>query len=180
MTHVPAQAIQIDVSKGEVTAGSGRELLLGAETTLLLLKAAKEDQRLDAGKRVGAAAGKSASESLRKASLSAQSAAPEAVLNHLAGELAARGFGVLSLERWGKALVAKIDNAPVDDDVFLSGMLSAAFTALSDGGAAKLEAATLAKHTFLIAKPETAKKAKDMAKLERNYGVVVAKLQGGR
>ncbi|MEJ7729974.1 MAG: hypothetical protein WKG00_12230 [Polyangiaceae bacterium] len=55
----------------------------------------------------------------------------EAVVEHLGGELALGGFGSLSLERWGRAMVLVVDHAPLGPagDVLLEAILEGALVA---------------------------------------------------
>jgi hypothetical protein len=178
MTHTPNSSISVDFAAGAVASGGTRQSVLAAETLTLLLKSAREEVRAEAGRAIGTTVGSNAKASLAGAQLNADAAGPEQVLNHLAGEFALHGYGMLKLERWGQALLCKVENAPVEDDVFLGNMVGAAFSQLLDN--TKVEIATLAKCTYFLGSAETTKRARDLARLEKNYGVVAARIQGGR
>src|SRR4029079_11583499 len=55
-------------------------------------------------------------------------AGPEAVVEHLGGEIALMGFGSLPLGRWGRVLVATIQGSPLrgEGDELLAGVLEGA------------------------------------------------------
>jgi hypothetical protein len=59
---------------------------------------------------------------------------PEQVLAHTAGWLGVLGWGRLSLERWGNALVAVMDEVPAldEDSLGISALLGGVISALSE------------------------------------------------
>jgi hypothetical protein len=103
-------AVQFDLSHGAVRAGSEREpvlLLPCSALDDLALSAPAEAEGL--GQALGAAIGKRAASRLSDP----RSASVETFVTQLAGECAISGVGVLSVERWGRALVVVIEESPL-------------------------------------------------------------------
>ena len=65
-----------------------------------------------------------------RSGLDVRQASLEAVTEHLGGELALAGFGILSIERWGRAMVLVVDHAPLgaEGDDLLSSVLAGAIS----------------------------------------------------
>lgn len=101
-------AVQFDLSHGAVRAGSEREPVLLVPCSALnelALSAPAEAEVL--GRALGAAIGKRAASRLSDSS----AASVESFVTQLAGEGAVAGVGVLSVERWGHALVIVIEES---------------------------------------------------------------------
>jgi hypothetical protein len=73
-----------------------------------LLRAAGPAAQSDFGRQVGTEVGRLLVERLESTTASSL----EEMVEHLGGELALLGLGSLSLERWGRALVLKLDHCP--------------------------------------------------------------------
>src|SRR5258708_36212753 len=105
-----AGAVQFDLSHGALRAGSTREPVLLVPCSALdelALSAPAEAAVL--GRALGAAIGARAARRLPDP----RSATIEAFVTQLAGECAISGIGVLSVERWGRALVVVIEESPL-------------------------------------------------------------------
>jgi hypothetical protein len=78
----------------------------------------------DLGESIGAAVAKR----FELAGVSAGAASIDEVAEQLGGELAVAGFGTLTIERWGRALVLVVDHGPAqgDADRILAPLLAAA------------------------------------------------------
>jgi hypothetical protein len=117
----PTHTVRFDLPDGSVRAGSsGDHVLLvpcGALDALVLAAPTEAVEVL--GRALGSAVGRRAGARLQDP----KSASMEAFVTQLAGEGAVAGVGVLSIERWGRALVVVIEKSP------LAGMLLAPFVA---------------------------------------------------
>jgi hypothetical protein len=103
-------AVQFDLSHGAVRAGSEREPVLLVPCSALdelALSAPAEAEVL--GRALGTAIGKRAAARLSDP----RAASVESFVTQLAGEFAVAGAGVLSVERWGRALVVVIEESPL-------------------------------------------------------------------
>jgi len=112
----PKKAVTFDLPHGQVRLGDSsndtdRAVIVPAEALATIVRAAGDKAAQDLGRALGATLGSrvasrmSGAEQVRAASL-------ESVAAELAAEVATVGFGELSFERWGKALVAVVTGAP--------------------------------------------------------------------
>jgi hypothetical protein len=118
-------AVQFDLSHGAVRAGSEREPVLLVPCSALdelALTAPAEAEVL--GRALGTAIGKRAASRLSDP----RGASIEAFVTQLAGECAIAGVGVLSVERWGRALVVVIEESSLAGPL-LAPLVSAALEA---------------------------------------------------
>jgi hypothetical protein len=106
----PTRAVIFDLPRGHVTlGGQSPALLLGADALAQLCNG------LDAAavRRFGAQLGKAAGARIRARLGAAGSATLESMVDQLGGEVSLAGFGALSIERWGQALVVRIEGCPL-------------------------------------------------------------------
>ena len=111
----PTRAVVFDLPRGHVTLqGQSPALLLGADALAQLCNG------LDAAavRQFGALLGKAAGARIRArlsgaGSATAESATLESMVDQLGGEVSLAGFGALSIERWGQALVVRIEGCPL-------------------------------------------------------------------
>jgi hypothetical protein len=102
-TFDPAQALKIDLSRGQLSLmGSSGRVLVPTESLAELLAASTNEAISAFGAGIGTDIGRRILERLGSA---IERATIELYLEHLGGELALSGLGSLSVERWGKALV---------------------------------------------------------------------------
>lgn len=109
-TFDPSEAVVFDLDRGQVTLeGGGPLLLLPAEVV------AAACAQLDATlvRQLGIALGKQAGARVRARLASVAAPSLEVMVEQLAGELSLGGFGALAIERWGQALVTKIEGYPL-------------------------------------------------------------------
>jgi hypothetical protein len=103
-------AVQFDLSHGAVRAGSAREpVLLVPCSALDELALSAPNEAAVLGRSIGAAIGARAAKRLADPA----AASIEAFVTQLAGECAVAGVGVVSVERWGRALVVVIEESPL-------------------------------------------------------------------
>jgi hypothetical protein len=121
-TFDPARAIRFDLAHGTVHRGEG-----DARHVLVPIGALEAASPSALGRAIGAAVGKrvlaqlGSTEAVRGATL-------EAFATALGGELALSGFGMASVERWGRAMVVAIAS-PGASDTVLASILEAALEA---------------------------------------------------
>jgi hypothetical protein len=109
----PGGYYAFDLARGAVHTRHGeRVLVLSADVLGPLVSTAARHGDLTAvrglGKHIGDAAARSLGADTRRST-------PEAVLTHVNGTLALLGWGALTLERWGSALVLALHGAPALD-----------------------------------------------------------------
>jgi hypothetical protein len=126
----PGAYYAFDLARGAVHTRHGeRVLMLSTDTLGPLVSTAVRHGDLTAvrllGKRIG-------EDAVRSLGGDAKTASPEAVVNHASGTLSLLGWGVLALERWGRALVIALDGAPqLDPDrLGLAALLGGLLTSL--------------------------------------------------
>jgi hypothetical protein len=183
----PSEAVTFDLAYGHVHLdGAPSRVLIPADALVELCRAAGPDEVKKLGRAVGEAMGRRVavrlagsagdrSEVVRKAGF-------EAVITHLAGELALLGMGALSAERWGKALVLIVDQSPLGEagDDLLGAVLETALESLVSA-----EARVLClqrdgvRGRFLVAAPATAERARERLARGENWGSVLASLHRG-
>jgi hypothetical protein len=107
----PTQSVRFDLAQGAVSAGAGDDrVLLVPLAALMDLALAAPTPAVEAlGRALGSAIG-------RRAALrigNAKGSSLEDFVTQLAGEAALTGIGVLSVERWGRALVVVLEDSPL-------------------------------------------------------------------
>jgi hypothetical protein len=132
----PTQAVRFDLPRGAVRAGRSDDLALLVPAAALaeLARSAPPEASAAFGRALGAAIGRRAGARLGDA----RSASLEDFVTQLAGEAAVAGLGVLTVERWGRALVVAFEGFPLGE-AMLAPVVGAA-----------LEAATGRKTTCVV------------------------------
>jgi hypothetical protein len=131
----PTQSVRFDIARGTVRAGSGddRLLLVPVPAIVALAQSAPAAAAEAFVRALGSAIGRRAAARIGDATGSSL----EDFVTHLAGEAAIAGAGVLSIERWGRALVVVLEESP------LSGALVAPFVAAALDASSGRKVATL-------------------------------------
>jgi hypothetical protein len=132
-----SKAVTFDLSRGQIQKeGAEPRLLVSASALVGLCRAAGVDAASTFARTTGQSIGAAIATRFERAGQNVGAAAIDAVVEHLSGELAVAGFGRLSVERWGQALVLVVDYGPVTEagDELLRALLGAAVA-----GAAKLD-----------------------------------------
>jgi hypothetical protein len=171
-------AVRFDLPQGQVHAGTE------AERVLLVPTGAIDDVALSAppeavealGRAIGASIGRRAAARMGDA----QAASIEDFVTQLAGETAVTGVGVLSIERWGRALVIVVEGSPLSSSI-LSPLVAAAIEAASGRGAA---CTVLSRDShmarLLVASPSGVGRVREWIAAGVPWGDALARLQGGR
>ena len=132
-----SKAVTFDLSRGQIQKeGADSRLLVSAGALVALCRAAGADAATTFAQATGQAIGSAIATRFERAGTNAGAAAIDAVIEHLSGELAVAGFGRLSVERWGQALVLVVDHGPATEagDELARALLGAAVA-----GAARLD-----------------------------------------
>src|SRR5690242_8994563 len=132
-----SKAVTFDLSRGQIQKdGTDARMLVSASALVALCGAAGVEASSSFARATGQSIGAAIAARFERAGHDVGGAAIDAVVEHLSGELAVAGFGRLSVERWGRALVLVVDHAPATEagDELLRALLGAAV-----GGAAKLD-----------------------------------------
>jgi hypothetical protein len=172
----PTHTVRFDLPQGSVRAG--RE----GDPVLLVPCAALDDLVLSApteaveilGRALGSAIGRRAAARLADP----KTASVEAFVTQLAGEGAVSGVGVLSIERWGRALVVVLEKSP------LVGTLLAPFVASAMEAAfgRKVWTLLLARDEraarVLVASERAVERTREAIASGRSWGEALAKLHG--
>jgi hypothetical protein len=132
-----SKAVTFDLSRGQIQKeGSDARLLVSATALVALCRAAGLDAASTFARATGQSIGGAIAARFERAGSDVSAAAIDTVIEHLSGELAVAGFGRLSAERWGQALVLIVDYGPATEagDELLRSLLGAAVA-----GAARLD-----------------------------------------
>jgi hypothetical protein len=180
MTASPSTAFDpddyyaFDLARGAVHTRHGeRVLILSAAAIGPLVSTAARHGDLTSVRSLGKHIGEDAVGSLGE---DARRSSPEAVLNHVSGTLALLGWGVLTLERWGNALVLSLAGAPsLDQDrLGLAALLGGVLTTLGGRDVACVPVAGGAR--FVIVHPTIAETVWGWAKDGAELGQIVGRL----
>ena len=104
-----SKAVTFDLSRGQIQKDDEPRLLVSASALLALCQAAGVDATGVFARAAGDAIGRAIARRFERTGSDARDASVETVVEHLSGELAVAGFGTLSAERWGRALVLVVD-----------------------------------------------------------------------
>ncbi len=121
----PARAVRFDLAHGTVrTNGDHRLALVPLDALVELARTGPATVVESVGRIIGRAIGTR----ILKALGDVRTAPIEAFVSHLGGELALAGYGVASLERWGRAMVVAMAETGLDESL-LAAILEGAFAA---------------------------------------------------
>jgi hypothetical protein len=130
MAFDPKGAVRFDLVRGSVVHGDAygegtRAVLVPEDALADLVAAAGAALGADAARRTGVAMGARVAQRLGGAR-GVRASTLEEVADELGCEMALAGLGALSLERWGRALVVAIANAPAVEAGFLAAVVQGA------------------------------------------------------
>lgn len=180
----PSEAVTFDLAFGHVHLdGAANRVLVPSDALVELCEAAGEEPTAALGHAMGATVGRRVLHRLasgveeRKAAVAALSL--EAAVEHLAGELALVGLGVLGAERWGKALVLVHDQSPLGSrgDGLLAEVLQAALAELSGqhGRVVRLERNGV-RGRFIVVSAAVVEEVRSHLRDGESWGAVLARL----
>lgn len=168
-----ARAVRFDLPSGSVrAAGDARVALVPVEALAAVGKSGAADEVAGI---VGSAIGKRVSARLGNAA--SGSATIEAFATALGGELAVAGYGSLSMERWGRALVLVVEHTALPD-AMLGKVLAVAIAATSMRGEIVCEALGRDGETarFLVAAKASAARVRGWIDSGVKWGEALARL----
>lgn len=134
--------VDLAVSQGEAKGHGEADSARAAIVPLNALVEIARSAGLEAARALGASVGVLTGERARAALggvADVRAATMEQVVEVLAGSLALSGLGALSMERWGRAMIVRIEGAPIggfEVESMLEGAIEAAITAASGRGVA--------------------------------------------
>jgi hypothetical protein len=179
-TFDPTRAVVFDLARGQVALESGGSLLL-LPAEVVATACAQLDATIV--RQLGAALGKQAGARVRKRLAQAGAASLEQIVEQLAGELSLGGFGSLSVERWGQALVVRVDGYPLagHGQELLGGYVEGALSASVEREvtAQPLER-TAQSLRFLLCNRSAGAKVKAWMLAGSSWGDALAALQGAK
>ncbi len=170
----PSGFFDFDLTSGAMRARGGTRVLVLSDTVVApLVSAAVASGDLTAMRRLGRHVGEEIRGSVGG---SADSLSPETVLGHAAGVLALFGWGKLTLERWGDALVARIVSVPELDESQLAfaALLGGLFSALSQRDVACVPLAETG--SFVLVDPSVAETVWSWAQSGDDIASIVSRL----
>lgn len=106
----PTRAVVFDLNRGQVTLNGGAAVLVIPAEVLAQLCAGLDVATV---RQFGSMLGRHAGARVRARLSAALSPTLEVMVDHLGGELSLAGLGSLVMERWGQALVVRIESCPL-------------------------------------------------------------------
>jgi hypothetical protein len=173
----PGGFFDFDLTAGAVRARGGTRVLMLSDTVVApLVSAAVASGDLTAMRRLGRHVGEEIRTSIGG---SADALAPETVLGHAASVLAMFGWGRLTMERWGDALVARIVSLPDLDESQLAfaALLGGLFSSLAQRDVACVPLAESG--AFILVDPGVAETVWSWAQSGDEIGSIVSRLSPG-
>lgn len=173
----PTRAIVYDLSRGQLRDDEGQPRLnLPYFLLQRLCEHAGSEGTSDFGHALGADIGRKIRDRLGP---SVDGADVFVWTEHLGGHLALLGLGNLTLERWGRALVVRVLDAPAGSAALLSSVLAGA---LQRGLGRDVQVVTFEAEesvALLVLSPETAGRARALREAGESLGRVVEQLHRG-
>lgn len=179
-TFDPTGAVVFDLARGQVAHEGGGALLL-LPPDILATACAQLDATVV--RQLGAALGKQVGSRVKSRLGQAASVSLEAIVDQLGGELSLGGFGSLAVERWGQALVVRIEGYPLaaHGQELLGGFIEGALAATVEREVTALSLErTQQSLRFLLCNQSAATTVKGWLLSGRNWGDALAALQRPR
>lgn len=180
----PSEAVTFDLAYGHVHLdGAPNRVLVPSDALWSLCEAAGDEPATALAHAMGTDAGHRVVVRLAGAEQDREAALAQlpfdAVIEHLAGELALLGLGSLGAERWGKALVLVVDQSPFGEhgDALLAELLQAALQVLSKepGRVVRLER-NGARARFVVVAPAHSEAVRKQLRAGTSWGAILTKL----
>lgn len=169
----PSGFFEFDLARGAVRTRSGeRVVVVTGEVLAPLFTSALKTGDVSAVRKLGKQLGKAAAQGLA----SVASSPPEVVLGRAADVLSLFGWGRLRVERWGDALVARLDGGPALDAEHLGvgALLGGLFSALADRDVACVPIGSGA--TYLVVHPSIASQVWKWSRAGDDVPAIVSRL----
>lgn len=173
----PTGAVRFDMKRGAASDARGERLVLLPASALEALERSTPGAVAYLGLEMGRACGQRVAASLGGES-GVRGSTLEAVITHLAGELALAGIGSVHLERWGKAMVLVVEHPGVSSDGFVGAALSGA---LGTATGRDISVAPLGRDgttaRYFVGTPQTVTKARSLMAQGQSWPDVLGLLQ---
>lgn len=169
----PGGFFEFDLARGAVRARGGERVVLLSDAALApLVATAVKSGDVTAVRKLGKRLGEAAAASLDDPA----GDPPEVVLGRAADVLSLFGWGRLRVERWGDALVARVEDPPTLDDAHLgvAALLGGLFGALADRDVACVPVGSAG--TFVLVDPSVAAQVWKWSRAGDAIGAIVARL----
>jgi hypothetical protein len=170
-------AVRFDVKAGAASDARGARLVLVPTAALEALERTTPGALAHVGAEVGRACGARVAARLGGES-GVRGSTLEAVVSHLAGELAIAGVGAVHLERWGRAMVIVVANPGVNSDGFVCATLAGAIHA---SAGREVAIAPLGREgttaRYFVGTPATVTKAKSLVSQGKSWSDILGILQ---
>jgi len=170
----PGAFFTFDLRGGQVATRAGRRVLVLSDTVLApLVGAAVANGDLTVIRRLGRHIGEEIRSSLGGAT---DDVPVDVVLGHLGGVLALFGWGRIHIDRWGDALVARIEQAPMIDteQLALAALLGGLFSSVTGRDVACVPVGENVE--FILVAPAIAETVWGWARAGENVAGIVARL----
>lgn len=170
----PTGFFEFDLAQGAVRTRAGERVVMVSESVLArLVSAAVKNQDLTAVRRLGRQLGEIAAQSLPEPS---PAGSPESILGLAAGVLGVFGWGRLELDRWGDALLARIDDLPTldGDHLAVAALLGGLFSVLAEREVACVPIGGGA--SFIVVEPSIAEQIWKWSRTGRSLAEIVSSL----
>jgi hypothetical protein len=173
----PAHAVHFDLPRGNVRTrrDDDRVLLVPMAALDELVRTAPPAAVEAFGRSLGAAIGRRAATSLR----APQNASVETFVTHLAGEAAIAGVGVLSVERWGRAVVVVVEDSPLNGALIVALVASALQVASGRRASCALLSRDDRSARIFVGNEKAADRVRAWLASGVSWGEAVVKLHGG-
>lgn len=173
----PGGFFEFDLAEGAVRARGGPRLLVLPDAVVApLVEAAVRTGDVTAVRKLGKQLGDAAMAGLSAAPVASR---PEIVLGRAADVLSLFGWGRLTIERWGDALVARVSGLPALDQEHLgvAALLGGLFSSLADRDVACVPVSTEGPDAaFLVVHPSIAGQIFKWARAGDGVGAIVERL----
>jgi len=170
----PGAFFTFDLRGGQVATRAGRRVLVLSDTVLApLVGAAVANGDLTVVRRLGRHIGEEIRASLGGAT---DDVPVDVVLGHLGGVLALFGWGRIHIDRWGDALVARIEQAPMIDteQLALAALLGGLFSSVTGRDVACVPVGENVE--FILVAPAIAETVWGWARAGENVAGIVSRL----
>lgn len=173
----PTRAVIFDLARGQLRDDEGAARLnLPVALVIRLCEAAGDNGMRDFARGLGADLGRRIHDRLGR---DGQLASVASWAEHLGGHLALIGLGNLRVERWGRALVLRVQDLPLGAEALVGGVLEGALSRGLSKDGELVDFRTEAVVAYLVVSPATAMRARQLRDSGQGLGTVIESLHQG-